>query len=1311
MKIQDTSLSESSAQCLIETAFGGGTVKNCSRMMLFLFGLVGAVAVWTAPTQVHAQGTDVETPTSSGRVAQLDTPIFRIPKIDEPPTIDGPMKKGEWQGASALSGFWYDFGSASFQYLAPDETQVEVYGAYTDKHLYIAYRSPVYPEGSWLKQRGRYPDVTHHARYGLIWDDHIEMEIRPYPDNQKGFQLGLFKWFVNASGTVADQYWSKKTGMRGEYNSKIKARNNVTATEWTLEMKIPLERLKHQLYAGKNEEGEEYVSLPPPPETAYRVWFTRGIGGNGAFYNVFDSHVWNTTKTKMILDPDTVSFQINELGGIMEDRIDVRMTVKNHSDRSQTMRLGFFVESAAGTIYSSYNSSELKNGLLELVPGEVKEVRLKKAFPGISTKGNTLWFDVRQAGTPAKSLFRTRLIDFHAKSADMIHEDGEDFRSRRLDVIAEELRPPRKDFTFTYEYSKIKNRLGGVVDTGIRGASEEAKTAREAKLSVLNKSKGGKVVTTRKQSFEGEFATFLFDLPELNKGDTYTLSLLLFDENKRIVGEKKKGAFGPARYMPHVYEGELHKNQSEGAYGDGAYPVDLVPVEEWIDNDIGEGDVVWEPFTKMEVTENGFETLKHRFQLKESGLPAQIFIKPHDRNLPLEVRKGTQEIDTERLQKRGRGPQLREPMKLVVKTEDQTHVAEVRDEARLVKEWDSELVYRSKLTAGPLDVTLKTRYDVDGSMHCSLTYGPEEEAQITGFHLVSAFDGPFNIVTSGKTGAGMAGADVWNATLPHSTGVVWDSTNYEKPDLFYSHFVPILFFGTGDRGFTWYATSDKNWELNRTGSSMSLARNENGDVTWRVQFVNHETTLTDTKTLEFHLLTQPSKPKPRHYRKYSWLYRGDTWAKGYQVEPVEVPKKYLKDQWRFASKAPDDVSYDEVEEFQMNTSAPWPRFGRWRHIGIAPEFGPAFEQRGVYYLSRQIRTGRRTGWWWDESWPGFGRTDNFAAGEAYLRDPDEVAEGEIPWQSGWSLDHMRQAQKRLARVFAKNNVPQRQFHWANHQATLYSSVSWDTQLVEEAGSGHRSKDIDVVTQFPSSLWRYQAHHFTGLVSRVVPGANPSRPGDDKRFDRQWLGRALLNDIGTGFDGPHGILQHVGDGVELINALEDFGYFKAENTEFLPYWRNEDIVRLGKGRRADAPLKDPEDQLPRDHLYVTAYRRPYEKNGQTGYKVLFVLMNEYNEPVRTNLNILKPDLLFGGPNDLRAADVLSGVSVPDALAAKLEGWVEKRSDTAALKDLEGEGFVSGRIEDDGETYGPVWVPPHDYRVLYGYSVSGDVTETK
>ncbi|MCG3147030.1 MAG: hypothetical protein PCFJNLEI_00466 [Verrucomicrobiae bacterium] len=66
----------------------------------------------------------VETPTSYGAAAKVDTPVLRLPFMKTAPVIDGSLAPGEWEDSSALSGFWYDYSLSDFRYLAPQQTQV-----------------------------------------------------------------------------------------------------------------------------------------------------------------------------------------------------------------------------------------------------------------------------------------------------------------------------------------------------------------------------------------------------------------------------------------------------------------------------------------------------------------------------------------------------------------------------------------------------------------------------------------------------------------------------------------------------------------------------------------------------------------------------------------------------------------------------------------------------------------------------------------------------------------------------------------------------------------------------------------------------------------------------------------------------------------------------------------------------------------------------------------------------------------------------------------------------------------------------------
>jgi hypothetical protein len=150
----------------------------------------------------------------------------------------------------------------------------------------------------------------------------------------------------------------------------------------------------------------------------------------------------------------------------------------------------------------------------------------------------------------------------------------------------------------------------------------------------------------------------------------------------------------------------------------------------------------------------------------------------------------------------------------------------------------------------------------------------------------------------------------------------------------------------------------------------------------------------------------------------------------------------------------------------------------------------------------------------DEYWPvSFGCSNNIAAGNAYMPDLAEVDENELPYQSEFLTEYKRRHYKRLARVFKKSNVPQRQHTWANNAAAYLESFIYNCLLVEGAAGWNRSYELDNVAQYPASLYRYLAKAYTGLVTTHIYDETPITPGDDPRLDRQILGRALLHDSG------------------------------------------------------------------------------------------------------------------------------------------------------------------------------------------------------
>ena len=1285
--------------------------------LMFLFGTV---------VSSSAQETEA-VPTSSGAASKVDTPILRVPFLKTTPKIDGIMAPGEWDDASALSGFWYDHGFGSFRNMAPPQTQLQVYSGYDNENLYFCWSSPIYPVDSWLKARGRYPDTLENPLYGMLWDDHTELEIRPVEDLTEGYNLGMLRWDVNPIGTITDWYWSKQTEKDMRFAPRAEIKSVADGRRWVIEYKIPLKSLRYGNYDAKDADGRPLVTIPPTDGSGYRVWFARGLGGNGDFYNAFDAHGWNTTKMKLVFDSKSPIFQINEIGPLMDGVLNMQMTVKNHNTRSETVRLGFHIETGGELMYSTYQSKEIPDGLLQLKPGETKVLKLRQQMPGLAG-GNVLWFDVRSEGQPAKTLFLTRLINFHLmdSTVNLRYGGGKNgtFREARIDSI-EKLRPPRNpDFDLRVDISPYTKRLSAVVDRGIAGVKDEVKLAVEAQL-IVKKVFGGEQTDIHefKTNMVGDFATFLCDAPNLEPGETFEVTVLLFDENMKIVAEQTEAKpfinLTAAKTEGKGIKGEQvewhpwEKEQSGGerpslsmmsAEDDRKDRRESFQKAPWMENTLGLDDRVWEPFTPIQPNGKGFDTLKHRFTLDASGLPAQIDIRPDPRELPLEQRGANATVSPPTLLAIGRGPQLRAPIRLEAVIGGKRVPAEVVTPAKAVRTWKSEIAYFSKLRIGPVEADLQTRYDCDGSLHATLIYGSDTPVKIDRLELVADIAGTVDLAVFD---------DRLECSLPKKPGVVWDSTAMHL-ELFYTKFVPWFWFGSDDRGWSYYAHNDKGWILDRDGSAMQLERDKAGDVTWRVVFVNHSAEVKGRHTIEFALLTHPAKPKPENARLYAWQYnageeyQADSVNKYRGYDPKADPNdggsayapgaKQLEKAWYTAASAPTNIPYEKCAEWRKDKPPYFRYMLMGGHSGLdLPDQNRLFEDKALFYFERLVRLGRRVGWYLQ--FTPAPASQNPAMEDAWLRPLATVRTNELPWHPGYLAQYQCNMYKRLARVHAENNVPLRHQTRSGKAACLLESFMWNSLIWGDDGALMRAYEIDLITSFPNSYYRFAAMNYTGLSATMVPAINPVGSGDNACLDRQMLGVALLHDFGVMPGGPlcaaeGGIsyvpFEHSEQTVRLLGRLGKFGFFRDSDIEKLPFWRNDALVCMG-----DKPGDESK-------VRVTVYRRPLD-NGK-GYKAIFVILNESDGDVELPLDLRDAKRLLGGANTQRRSDVLGRAAVPAALQQAWRAAGAKAADTPVLTDLETGELIaqsSDKAGDKaGERYGPVYVPYHDYRVLYG-----------
>ena len=255
---------------MVRSALSSIFARKCTRFSSLLLAGLSAVCL----TVVSAQDDeDAEMMPSSADVRmRVKVPTVRIPFTKKPPTIDGKMQTDEWQDAAAYTGFWQDFGGGNFAYLATREKQATFWVAYDKEFLYFAHRSVVFPQGAWLKCKGKFHDVDGHPRYGTLWDDHVELCVTPTSDSRANLKKGIFKFMLNPIDTFSDFFVDWRDGPPNwdyGWESECVVKNAWDKDAWVSELKTPLKKFIYEYHDAKDENGQPAVRVPIPDGTAW----------------------------------------------------------------------------------------------------------------------------------------------------------------------------------------------------------------------------------------------------------------------------------------------------------------------------------------------------------------------------------------------------------------------------------------------------------------------------------------------------------------------------------------------------------------------------------------------------------------------------------------------------------------------------------------------------------------------------------------------------------------------------------------------------------------------------------------------------------------------------------------------------------------------------------------------------------------------------------------------------------------------------------------------------------------------------------
>ena len=306
-------------------------------------------------------------------------PTLRVPRLKEPPKLDGKLGAGEWDGASAIAGLVnHGLGGA----LAPQPQQVTFYLAYDDAHLYLAMHSPNPP--------GKYPVAWcgEPDNYAIHQDDHIEWQICKHDRakaKKRGF--GFYKVFVNPLGTQFDQQLYSAKGTDNRWSTGGETRCSITPEAWQLEMSISLKNLGEESLDGRSYVMHIVRADPGNQNLAYLAWAPGGwLAWDGFGEAVFA--------------PEAPAVQLRSVGELTAGHLDAKLVVRA-SGKALDVSTRVRVTNAAGKELFTQTRT------LEVKPQRSAESRFQKRDLPLSDKGNHLWIEAR-AGD--KLLYHNRVL-------------------------------------------------------------------------------------------------------------------------------------------------------------------------------------------------------------------------------------------------------------------------------------------------------------------------------------------------------------------------------------------------------------------------------------------------------------------------------------------------------------------------------------------------------------------------------------------------------------------------------------------------------------------------------------------------------------------------------------------------------------------------------------------------------------------------------------------------------------------------------------------------------------------------------------
>ena len=1029
-------------------------------------------------------------------------PRLNIPRMQHPPTVDGTIDPAEWKAAARVSGV---VTTHSLHY---KDRPVSFCLGWDAKHLYIAARSDVLPGTTLLKSR-REGFTT-----GVVFDDAYEFGIFMHDRNKLEGEVSSFlKIVLNSFG--AGEYMKLYPSIgQNMYNWQPDAKiaNRVYEADgrrwWDMEMAMDLEDLQMPV---DNKAGDKLdILLAADLKSPGWQWLD---------FPSASGHLEQYGFPRTTLTADQPYVQVERLAGLHDEKLDLQATIHNPAQSPVTV---------TAAVKLTYNAPKNSKEPPRVVVDEKKTItipaggsapfKVEKACPGLA-------YDVKTtddgSGTTSVTVlsFSDLVFDItrdNAPDAPPVYHYACKFGGTDKSYL--QAQPRAIDLEASVKFNPANNKLelsGDTVDAKIPAGSKPAA------MSYAIEKDGVSIASGRIAQISNLIYTDIVELPSLPSG-AYQVAVSLVDAEGKVLVSRKDLGF------------EKKDEAKEFAA--------------WWNTRIGDAEKVLPPFEPLRVAGGKGEAVaagtvisctRREYQLDGLGLPRQI------------VSNG--------------GNVLTAPARIVVTVGGKEHVVPTANAMTLTssKDWRLEFAGGPASAAG-LAFTVKGWMEQDGLVNLDLTYAPQGEAvAIDDLRVEWPVDDTLGNWMNCIGGVGGNYSPRTIDKVPAGSGQVWDTLSgigKAGSTMLVGNWENNLWVGNDQRGLCWFGDSDQGWVPNDATPAHSLFR-DGKSVVIRNHLINlpkgeKAFPLAAPRTVNLQYNATPF----RHFAK-GWRLTQVSAANGfsdvdYKANEKENNKQYFSllsmpsrdsKEWPYYlakyKAAAEKIAAEKgwfgigprLTKFLTNQIALRGYMPKTLEPGLYEYFGAdwntdkggeslnkSYRDYMAYLMNMQVQQGGCDHFYFDISFTR--STDALIAGFGY-RLPD----GRV--QPGSMDGPMREWYKRTWAIMAENGLyPGGVSGHATHSISL-RALPWTDAILD---SEYPMKDPITVYTKDSMIAMSCSHNFGVKISHLG-FMNPA-----------WASLYDADEGGSGFPFTSEPFRHFG--------------IAAEDVVFLPYWRNDKVVK-------------------------------------------------------------------------------------------------------------------------------------------------------